>query len=260
MTDVTLTERAAIVAALDDPALLPPPRPGSGAALELRAAMARFSGPADHAARRRAVIAAIDAINVGTLADTAAAHTRPRLTGDPVDALAEIARVVPTEALAACLGAPETSVADVDAVVAVIGRGQPSTPAGDDAAQRLVARLGVAGTSLLYQNFDATAALIATRLAARATGHEPAPAVPRTKRIAAGGAELTLEIGAAALRFGSGPHHCPGEQLAEAITSAVLAAIESAGYCPDPDSIEVDPDGRPTALTLLPPDEAQPDW
>jgi cytochrome P450 len=258
MTAVVLTERAAIEAALADPSLVPPAIRGSGAALALRAAMARFSGPAEHPARRAAVVAATDAVDVRQLADTAAARTRARLSGAAVDALAEIARVVPTEALAACLDAPDTPVADVDAVVAVIGRGQPATPAADDAAQRLVDRIGVEGASLLYQNFDATAALIATRLAATATGGAPAPAVPRTKRVGPDGTDVTLEIGAAGLPFGSGPHRCPGEQLAEAIVAAVLAAIESAGYRPDPRSLALDADGRPTALTLMPPSTAQP--
>jgi hypothetical protein len=255
-----VTERGAIVAALDDPALVPPTMPGRGAVVELRAAMARFSRPAEHATRRADVVALIDRLDVQRLADTAAARARERLAGGPVDALAEIARVVPTEALAACLAAPDVSVADVDAVVAVIGRGQPATPEADQAADRLVGRLGVAAVSLLYQNFDATAALIATRLAARANGHVPAPAVPRTKRVAADGAEITLEIGPAGLPFGSGPHRCPGEGLAETISSAVLQAIESAGYRPDAGSIEVDPDGRPTALTLTPSGTAQPVW
>jgi hypothetical protein len=204
------------------------------------------------------VVAATEAVDARLLADTAAARTRARLTGAPVDALAEIARVVPTEALAACLDAPDASVADVDAVVAVIGRGQPASPNADAAAERLVNRFGVAGTSLLYQNFDATAALIATRLAAAATGRTPAPAVPRTKRVDADGTEVTLEIGAAGLPFGSGPHRCPGEQLAEAIVTAVLAAIESVGYRPDLGSLTVDADSRPTALTLTPPGTAQP--
>ena len=258
MSAIVLTERAAIEAALADPSLVPPAIRGPGAALALRAAMARFSGPTEHPARRAAVVAAADAIDVRRLADTAAVQTRLRLAGAAVDAVAEIARVVPTKALASSLGAPDTPVADVDAVVAVVGRGQPATPAADAAAQRLIGRFGVEGASLLYQNFDATAALIATRLAAIATGGAPAPAVPRTKRVGPHGTDVTLEIGAAGLPFGSGPHRCPGEQLAEAIVAGVLAAIESAGYRPDPRSLAVDADGRPTALTLVPPGAAQP--
>jgi hypothetical protein len=258
MTGLVVTDRAAIVAALDDPALVPPSIAGPGTTLALRAAMARFSGPAEHSARRAAVVGATDAIDARRLADIAATRTRARLTGHAVDALAEIARVVPTEALAACLDAPETPVADVDAVVAVIGRGEPVTPAADRATERLVGRFGIAGASLLYQNLDATAALIATRLAAVATGRPAAPAVPRTTRVDADGRQVTLEIGAAGLPFGSGPHRCPGEQLAEAIVAAVLAAIDSAGYRPDPSSLAVDADGRPTALTLAPPGTDQP--
>jgi cytochrome P450 len=109
----------------------------------------------------------------------------------------------------------------------VIGRGEPATTATDASTDRLLDRCGqlpaggVPTVSLLYQNFDATAALIATTLMAVATHRPAVAAVPRTRRTAtrdvvvAGsvlpvGSDVVVEIGAAGLPFGAGPHQCPG--------------------------------------------------
>lgn len=261
---VVIRDAPAVVAALEDPALVPPPRPGAGAALQLRASMARFSGPADHPARRAAVVGAIEMIDPDAAARAAARLTHALLGRGEVDAVADIAAVVPTTALASCLPladgrarpSGEEVVAAVSAMVGVIGHGGRVTPEADDAVSDLVARHGVEGASVLYQNHDATAALITTRLVADASGGPAASAVPRTKRVATtangatAGEEVILEIGAAGLPFGAGPHRCPGERLAEALADAVLGAISSAGYVPDLDAAEYDSDGRPTRLPL----------
>ncbi|MCP2636541.1 hypothetical protein K0817_008155 [Microbacterium sp. HD4P20] len=261
---VVIRDAAAIVAALEDPALVPPPRSGGGAALQLRASMARFSPPAEHPARRAAVVAAIGRIEPDAVAHAATVFTLARLDPGGVDAVSDIAAVVPTTALSSFLpvldGQPPASefdiVAAVAAMVGVIGHGAPVTARADAAVSALVARFGVEGASLLYQNYDATAALITTRLVARASGRAAVPAVPRTKRVAAhphgatGSGEVTLEIGAAGLPFGAGSHRCPGEQLAQALAKSVVETISSAGYAPHLARTEYDSDGRPTRLPL----------
>lgn len=260
---VVIRDAAAIVAALEDPALVPPPRPGAGSTLQLRAAMARFSSPADHPVRRAAVVDAIERIDPDAVARAATTLTVTLLDGEEVDAVADIAAIVPTTALAWCLPVADGRLpgdfdvlAAVAAMVGVIGHGGPVTPEADDAVSNLVARHGVEGASALYQNHDATGALITTRLMAQASGRTPASAVPRTKRLAAPshgaavGEEVILEIGAAGLPFGAGPHRCPGERLAEALANAVLEAISSAGYLPDLAGARYDSDRRPTRLPL----------
>ena len=39
------------------------------------------------------------------------------------------------------------------------------------------------------------------------------------------GVEVVLEIGAAGLPYGAGPHRCPGTELAEQIATGVVGAI-----------------------------------
>lgn len=263
MSGRTIRDRDVIRGILEDPAYQPPARSGQpgGATLALRGAMARFSGPADHAGRRASVVATIVTIDTDAVAAAAARRTAERLRAGEVDAVADIAAAVPTEALAACLptqppateaaaapASPFDVLAAVTAMVRVIGHGEAERPEVDSAVRELVGRFGVDGASLLYQNRDATAALITTRLAAGAGS--AAPAVPRTKRVGIDGDEVTLEIGAAGLPFGAGPHRCPGEALAEAITGAVLGTIADAGYAPDLARAEYDADGRPTRLPL----------
>ena len=221
--------------------------------------MARFSEPAEHPPRRAAVVAAVGALDPSRLRVAAAELTAAPLTGADVDVLGGIAGIVPTEAVCRVLSLqPPAAVDDVEAVVRVIGRGEPATADADAAAQRLLALADVATVSLLYQNFDATAALIATTL-----GNPPAPAVPRTRRVAvadtavggravAAGTAVVVEIGAAGLPFGAGPHECPGRELAEAIVAGVLDAFTAGGYQVDPSQTELDPDGRPVRLVARP--------
>jgi hypothetical protein len=230
--------------------------------------MARFSGPAEHADRRRAVVDAIAAIDPEQAHGFAEARTAARLTGDPLDAI-DIAGTVPTEALASCLALEplEQIVADMLAIVRVIARGAPSSPESDAATERMLTLCsdrpggGVPWVSILYQNFDATWSLLTTTLQACATRVPAVPAVPRTRRVAAvdiewlgrtipAGTDFLLEIGAAELPFGAGPHQCPGHVLARAIVAGILAAIDATAYRVDPSGIVTDGDGRPTALPM----------
>lgn len=273
---IVLTDPEEIVAALEAPALVPPSSPDSsrGSTTRLRGSMARFSRPDDHAARRGAVVDAIARIDLARVRAAALAFTSSRLTGEPLDALAAIGRVVPTEALASCLGlsgAPARLVADVDALAAVIGRGEAATADSDAAVDRLLLLCrdhpagAVAVVSLLYQNCDATAALVAATLASVATGRPAAPAVPRTRRVAVegvvvaghhivAGSEVVVEIGSAGLPFGAGPHQCPGRELAEQLVAGIVAAIDDAGYVVDTTRLTIDPDGRPMYLPIQPTD------
>jgi hypothetical protein len=270
---ITLSSAADIVAALHDPALVPPDSddPSDGSTLRLRRAMARFSLPGDHPPRRLAVVAAIDGVDVTGAEAAAAQHTTVRLVGPTIDAAQTIARSVPTETLAVCLGVTDDLadiVADVEAMVRVIGRGEPATADTDAAVDRLTGRFAadladpVPILSMLYQNFDASAALFATTLLATVTPGRPVPAVPRTRRVAAvgttvddrtidAGTAVTVEIGTAGLPFGAGPHECPGQQLATHIVRGMVAAVASAGYRVDLTAVTCDDDGRPVNLPLM---------
>jgi hypothetical protein len=250
-----------VAAVLADPRLVPhrSADPSSGATIRLRAAMARFSEPSAHPPRRAAVVDVVAGLDLVELRTVAAQLTAASLRGDEVDVLRDVAGVVPTAALWRALRLPEpVAIADVEAVVRVIGRGQPATPAADAATERLLEVAGgdVAVVSALYQNFDATAALIASTLG---TGDPPAPAVPRTRRVAVGdvvvagrsvptGTTLVVEIGAAGLPFGAGPHECPGRLAAEAIVGGVVDAVATSGFHVDPADTVLDADGRPTRL------------
>ena len=61
---------------------------------------------------------------------------------------------------------------------------------------------------------------------------------------------VDLELGAAGLWFGAGPHACPGRQLAETIADAIVGAIDAAKTTLDTDAIEIDADDRPAAVWL----------
>ncbi len=279
MTEHVVTDAASITAILTSGDLTPPARSGDGAALRLRAAMARFASVADHGPRRRMVDAAIGAVDVEALAGLTRRVAQLRLDGQGDDAL-RIARTVPVHALLAALdlvaagdtAAADQIIADVDAVAAVVGRGAEATDDADAAASRLIALAAstahdpVAVVSLLYQCLDATAAAIATVLHARALSDAcgrpvaAVAAVPRTVRVATATVEIGthrvecgdvvhLAIGAAGLQFGVGPHGCPGRRAAEAITAAAVAVIED-GHEVDLAGVVVDADQRPTTLPL----------
>jgi hypothetical protein len=272
---IVLTERAAIMVALEsDELLLPHPTVDQrmGATNQLRAQMARFSGPAEHAERRQAVVEAIRKIDPERALGLATEQAASRLTGASIDGI-QIAGTVPTETLARCLGlqAPlDQIVADMLAVVKVIGRGAQSSSESDAATERMLALCagcpggGIPTVSIFYQNFDATWSLLTTLLQACATQVRAVPAVPRTRRVAAvglewlgrtipAGSDVLLEIGQAELPWGFGPHQCPGQRLSEAIVAGILAAIDAAGYEVDVAGITTDADGRPTALPMFRP-------
>lgn len=208
--------------------------------------MARFSGPDVHASRRAEVDAAIDGLDPDQAEQLARELTlsfdrRGNATFD------ELARCVPTMTMVSLLGLaidPVEVVDDVERVVLVIGRGEPADDAADAATDRLLAATGSsepeaadAVVSLLYQNFDATAALLRTTVEAHTSGRPPEAPVRATRRVATApntiaghelgvGDEVVLEIGAAGLPYGAGPHACPGRLVAEAIVRGMVVALE----------------------------------
>ncbi len=250
---VTITDRDTIELALTHPALVPhgTSDPSEGSTIALRRRMARFSGPDQHPRRRALVDAAVDEIDVAA-AERLARTTTSDLLRTGRHTVDDVASTAPTATLTALLGLPldpGTAIRDVEAVVRVIGRGEPADDTSDAATDRLLAAVpettdATTIVSMLYQNFDATAALVRTTLAARESGHTPEPAVRATRRVAMApvdlaehrldtGAELVLEIGAAGLSFGAGPHVCPGRELAEAIVRGIVAALDAAAVPPE---------------------------
>ena len=245
------------------------------AARELRGRMARFSDGAEHRARRDRVL--------GLLPDAAAAEGAAR--GMTMAVLAgcagtreamELARRVPVEVLARALGVPGERIG---AVVAATGQlcaalapapGAAGMEDGERAAFPLIEILAgadgddraVAVISVLFQAYDATAALIglALALAAGRPGETAAelvetvlrddPPVQCTRRTSGRPAVIggvTIPAGeavwvllAAAERgaptppatFGSGPHGCPGRELATALARGVVGGVLDAGWRP----------------------------
>lgn len=280
--ELKLHSPAEALAALTSPSLVPPPAPptlGPGATADLRNAMARFSSGDEHRERRASVVAAVGRLEPDAVAAIARRETLALLdgAGDLVDAIGHIAFVAPTRALANALAPTldatelDRAVADVATTVSAIGRGQRSSPITDAAVTRLAAlfapvdRTDLAGAvpplSLLYQNHDATAALIAALLVAQHTEEPLRSPLAKTVRVAteatgildrqiAAGQVVIVPIEAADLRFGAGQHECPGRRLAESIAEAVVAGIGEADYRIDGDGITYGDDGRATAIPL----------
>ncbi len=234
--------------------------------------MARFAHGEDHPQRRAQVVELIDSLDPDAITRLATATTNARLSGQRVDVMRGIADVVPTETLLAALGGGDASamcVRDVALLAAVIGRGHPSDRTSDDAVERLSRQFAahpsgsVAVLSMLYQNHDATAALLIETLDADTHGRPRRSAVTRTLRIAtsatrvagtdvAQGAVVTLDLAESGFEYGLGAHRCPGRPLAEAIVTGIMAAITTSGYRVLPGAVERDAAGRPTTLTMEP--------
>jgi cytochrome P450 len=224
---------------LSAPGFRIPPPPATlrpGAAADLRAGMARFSDGEAHGPRRAAVEAALAGLDTDALR-AAAADVARRHPPAAVSA-------VTTEVLARAFGAGDDEVAglvaDVGRMVAVIFRGEPSDPVADEAVARVLDRFAghpagaVAVASVLYQAHDATAGLVAAMLAGRERGGDRPSAGVRTRRVAtaaadvggrrvAAGATVVLDLVAADLEFGAGPHRCPGRDVAEAIAAGIVS-------------------------------------
>ncbi len=270
---LSLTTFDAVSAALNDLYLVPPPPPttiGCGALAMLRGSMARFSSAESHRLRRLAVVAAIDAIDLAEARDVAFECTPRVCAGGRVDLVDEIAFAVPSATMLKLLsiaGDHGALIADIGAIAAVIGRGAESTPDGEMASERVLAACSAdsSGTvpvvSILYQNCDATAALVIESLLARHRHTVRAAAVTRTTRVATAdvtiddvtipaGATVALDLASSGLEFGAGPHECPGRSLAEAIVNGIIGALDAARF----KIIELSPaigvNGRPESIVM----------
>ena len=271
---VVLPTFEAVIAAFHNPWLEPPPPPvsiGQGATSALRAAMARFSAGAAHVNRRAEVVESVESVDF-TMVRLAAFEIAHRILDGRVsiDAVAGLAFRVPVETMLAVFGAvgdPSALLADTHAIVEVIGRGVPASERSDAATIRLLDPCSGGRfcppvvASLLYQTFDATAALVIETILARDRHGVRAAAVTRTVRVAAtdvtigdvtvsGGDTVVLELGATGLEFGAGPHECPGRSIAEAIVDGIINAIDLAGFDVVDMSFTVDLHGRPTSITI----------
>jgi hypothetical protein len=168
-------------------------------------------------------------------------RTSPRIVRELSRDVETLRWAVPTYTLAAVLGLAadrEQLRSDTETIARVIGRNEPSSGASDAATGRLHAACAhhadpVAAVSILYQNHDATASLIEAEVAGAFNGG-PGLVGAATKRVAASavtldeaelavGDEVTIDL--AGMPYGSGPHQCPGQRLAEAIARGVVEAL-----------------------------------
>jgi cytochrome P450 len=235
-----------------------------------QARMARFTDGAEHAPRRAAARSLLDGLDPARLRLDAATATNARVAGAvELDAMGP-ARQVPVAVLAAALGVDDpvaAVVAVAELAAALAPRLDVTPPAADTAVAALCDLLAhlpgdpVAGTGLLFQAYDATAALVggaAARLDGAAVEVDELIAttlrgdgpVQLTTRVADAGLEVgghdvpagdrVVVVLAAAgtdpddpgrrsFAFGTGPHACPGSQVALALAAGVLDALVAAG-------------------------------
>jgi cytochrome P450 len=279
-----------VAAVLQDPraavGFVPDPDRSVGA---LQARMARFTDGPAHAARRAAAVRLLAAIDPDGLRRDAAAATRESLAAhrDPadLDVMTGLARRIPVAVLARALGAADPGAA-VDATADLAAAVAPtlgSTPpaSADTAVATLTGLLAgagedvpVAAISLLFQAFDATAALIgnaAARLGAGAPAGADAlladtlrldgpvqlttrlgtAAIPLGGRTVPAGVRIVVVLAAAAtdpsvaddpaVGFGRGPHACPGAEHAVALAAGVLDALIARGARARPGPITYEP-------------------
>ncbi|OLZ51930.1 oxidoreductase [Amycolatopsis keratiniphila] len=193
----------------------------------LRANVARFSRPEDHARRRALVLTEL--APMGSLRDKAFALAK---------AMRDEVERVPVAVLAAELGLPDVS-RDIAAVSAAY---HPHTEinadaeeamrrlvevCGGDADERTAARIG-----LLVQACDATAKLLGKALAAHRPGEDVEslldrvlredPPVRITRRWVGG---EVVEVDLSGHPFGAGPKQCPGEASARQVAAGILDAL-----------------------------------
>lgn len=219
-----------------------------GATRRLRDEMARFSSGSQHRSRRDSVAEVLDSINGFPFEQRAADRANELLTLNSQVPHSELAQMVPTEVMGEALGVKVDELdslrADTDLMVASIGRGHVPTAETEASVERLLARFpglrsrAVASVSILYQNYDATTALVASVIEAKDQGCQRQAAVKRTVRVASNRTVLAgtsinksetvvLDLESAGLEFGGGPHECPGREIAEAIARGISAAVGS---------------------------------
>ncbi len=271
-----ITDPSEVVLALNSPNLVPPPCPTNlktGPTATLRSAMARFSHGDQHEGRRLAIDAAISSVTGFPFKQRSLERTQSFLDALPTTTTAggdeqpdeatlnDIAQIIPTETLADALGVADADLGevrrDIGLLAATIGRGAAASEESDCAATRLQDRFAshpggpVATVSLLYQNHDATAALlIATHESCR-TDTARRSALRQTFRVVESetilqltqpedgspdknlpevialpvGATVALSLQDLQVEFGAGPHHCPGKAMAQEIAAGIIVAL-----------------------------------
>jgi cytochrome P450 len=237
-----------------------------------QARTARFSDGDEHAPRRAAVERLVAGLDPAALRRDAAAATAARIAGAVrLDAMGP-ARAVPVAVLAGALGVgdPGAAVGAVARVAAAVAprldRVLPDAAAADavEALHRWLAHLPgdpAAATGLLFQAYDATAALVGAAAARLDGGPVRVDRLLDTALRADGPVQLTTRVAAEGLRvggravpagdrlvvvlaaagtdpadaarrsfaFGAGPHACPGSRVALALAAGVLDALVAAG-------------------------------
>jgi cytochrome P450 len=223
--------------------------------------------------RRAEVERVLDALDPSVVRSTAF-EIALRLIGErkQVDAAADLAFRVPIETMLTMLdvaGDRCALVREVRAVAEVIGRGAAASESSDAGTERLLDacartdRNALAVGSVLYQTHDATAALVIETILANHLLATRRPAVRETRRVVVTetvvdgerllpGSTVVLDLAAAGLEFGAGPHQCPGRSVAEAIVDGIVGAIEAAGCVVHAISTSVAHDGRPTSIVIGP--------
>jgi cytochrome P450 len=233
--------------------------------------MARFSGAVCHPRRRGEVDSVLDRVDPAAVKSTAFEITARLIElRSSVDLVGDLAFRVPTETMLTVLGVRGNHavlVDDVRVVAAVIGRGMAASESAETATQRLLAACAktgensVAMVSLLYQTHDATAALVIETILARHRHTARSEAVTQTRRVAvadtmigdlpvSAGSMVVLDLAAAGLEFGAGPHQCPGRLIAEAIVDGIILALDTARLDVHDVSSTVDDSGRPTSIMM----------
>lgn len=176
----------------------------------LRSHVARFSNGPAHRRRRDLAIAELAAL------DPAALRERAALVGGH-----------PAAVLTAAMGVA-AQLPDIETVAACYQPHIPVPPAADAALERLVDAFGggrdertAARISLLIQACAATATLVETAIAQGAGASVVLRDDPPVRITRRGGAPV--DLAAAGLPFGAGPHACPGRDHALALAEALIA-------------------------------------
>jgi hypothetical protein len=198
------------------------------------AGMARFREGSGHAAGRAEVVAALPAaaeVRPVVVALTRVALSRAAVgaPGGRVDAL-PIARAVPVAALGRLLGL-------ADSVPPLVRRLCDALAAGADvsAVTAELAGVPVAALSVLFQAHDAVAAAVGLRLLGRDdppvrnTRRRAVSAVALADVVVPAGETVVVDLGGIGT-FGAGRHGCPGRELAEAVTGALVETVWAAGW------------------------------
>lgn len=248
-----VAERGEVSGALASAAYVMPPVPTGGPAVGirwLRRNVARFCDGAEHDRRRRQVTDLLTAAAPAELHRHAADRTRTVLEdagGRPLDLMARVARVVPTDVLVDALSMRPVPVDAVSVIAAAYQPADGSDEPADEAVGRLVEAWGgvpdettAARIALLVQTYDATAGLVGNAALAmlRSDRDQPVdaivagtllhdPPVRMTRRLASGtGAVVEIDLATSGFPFGAGPHRCPGRDHARAIATGILESVQ----------------------------------